>query len=433
MKRRAVLATMLLCRLPATAQTPKAKKAPPIPPPLPPMPYVLEDAFGGLRFSQPLAIGSAPGENQRLFVVEKTGAIQIVTRLDQAEPSRQLFLDLLERPEGKLDDKSECGLLGLAFHPGFARNGRFFACYSLRIGGVLHQRVAEFRAGPDQSSPAIAASERPLITQRDPAGNHNGGDLHFGPDGFLYFSVGDGGGANDIFDTGRFINKDFHAAIFRIDVDKRPGSLPPNPHPAIGRDADGTARYAVPADNPFLGATSHRGMPVDPATIRTEIWATGLRNAWRFSFDPPTGRLFAGDVGQNLYEEVNLIIKGGDYGWSLREGFHAFDLGPGRDQRPPDFRPLDPIFEYPRTTGLSVTGGIVYRGTKFPEFAGAYVFADYSFGRIIALREKGGCWEPEIIAVEGGIAGIGIDPRDSEPLFANLATGAVMRLARRKS
>lgn len=414
MKRRIAFA-ILLCGGSAIAQTPKAKKPPPVPPPLPPLAYVLEEALGGLTFSQPVAVVSAQGEKDRLFVVEKTGCIQVLTQLDHAVPVKSEFLNLIERPDGKLDDKGECGLLGLAFHPQFSRNGCCFVCYSLRIGGQLHQRLSCFEGD----------AEQPLITQRDPAGNHNGGDLHFGEDGFLYISVGDGGGANDLFDSARFINKDFHAAILRIDVDRKPGSLPPNPHPAVH-----VGTYTVPADNPFIGATSHHGEPIDPATVRTEIWATGLRNVWRFSFDPPTGRLFAADVGQNLYEEVNLIVKGGDYGWSHREGFHAFGLGPGKDMPPSVFKPIDPIFEYPRTTGLSITGGRVYRGTKFPEFKDAYLCADYAFGRVIAAREKNGRWEQEIIAFEPAITGIGVDPRDGELLFCNMAKGKIMRLRR---
>jgi len=429
MKRRVALA-LTMCWLPAAAQTPKPKKPQPVAPPLPPTAYALEDAFGGMRFSQPLAIVSAPGETHRLFVVEKTGCIHVVNHLDQPMPEKNIFLDLIERPDGKLDDKGECGVLGLAFHPDHARNGQFFVAYSIRINGVLHQRISRFQAVAGAPEEVDTFSEQPLITQRDPAGNHNGGDLHFGPDGYLYISVGDGGGANDLFNTGRFINKDFHAAILRIDVDRKPGSLPPNPHPAIAHDAGGQAHYAVPPDNPFIGTTSHHGESIDPATVRTEIWATGLRNVWRFCFDPPTGRLFASDVGQNLFEEVDLIHKGGDYGWSHREGFHAFDLGPGKDQAPAEFHPIDPIFEYPRSTGLSITGGRVYRGRRFPELSGAYLFADYAFGRIIALREKDARWEHEIIAVEAGIGGIGADPRDGELLFANLGKGSVMRLRR---
>lgn len=429
MKRRAALAVTMCC-LPAIAQTPKPAKPQPVAPPPPRTAYALEDAFGGMRFSQPLAIVSAPGETHRLFVVEKTGCIREVNHLDEPTPGNHVFLDLTERPDGRLDDKGECGVLGLAFHPGYARNGRFFVAYSIRINGQLHQRISCFQAVAGAPDQADTFSEQPLITQRDPAANHNGGDLHFGPDGYLYISVGDGGGANDLFNTGRFINKDFHAAILRIDVDRKPGSLPPNPHPAIARDADGLARYAVPPDNPFVGATSHHGESIDPASVRTEIWAAGLRNAWRFSFDPPTGRLFAGDVGQNLFEEVDLISRGGDYGWSHREGLHAFDLGPGKDHAPAEFHPIDPIFEYPRSTGLSITGGRIYRGRRFPEFNGAYLFADYAFGRIIALREVSARWEHEIIAVEAGIAGIGTDPRDGELLFANLGRGSVMRLRR---
>ncbi len=414
MKRIAALIFMLWCSFVA-AQTTKVKKPPPVPPPLPPMAYALEDAFGGLTFSMPVAVVSAPGEKDRLFVVEKTGCIQVVTQLDQAVPVKSEFLNLIERPDGKLDDKGECGLLGLAFHPDYARNKLLFVCYSLRIGGQLHQRVSRFDG--DQ--------EQPLITQLDPAGNHNGGDLHFGPDGCLYISVGDGGGANDAFDNARFINKGFHAAILRIDVDKKSGSLPPNPHPAVH-----VGTYTVPADNPFVGTTSHHGEKIDLVTVRTEIWATGLRNVWRFSFDPPTGRLFAADVGQNLYEEVNLIVKGGDYGWSHREGFHAFDLGPGKEAVPADFHPRDPIFEYPRTTGISITGGCVYRGSKFPDFKDAYLCADYAFGRVIAAREKNGLWQQEIIAFEPAITGIGVDPRDGELLFCNMAKGNIMRLTR---
>jgi glucose/arabinose dehydrogenase len=399
----------------ATAQqAPKVKKPPPVPPPLPALAYAMEEALGGLSFSMPVAVVSAPGEKSRLFVVEKTGCIQEVTRLDEPMPAKREFVNLIERPDGKLDDKGECGLLGLAFHPDFVRNGRYFVYYSLRIGGQLHQRVSCFDG----------SKEQPLITQLDSAGNHNGGDLHFGADGYLYISVGDGGGANDAFDNARFIIKGFHAAILRIDVDKKPGSLPPNPHPAVH-----AGTYTVPADNPFIGATTHHGEKIDPASVRTEIWATGLRNVWRFSFDPPTRRLFAADVGQNLYEEVNLIEKGGDYGWSHREGLHAFDLGPGKDAVPPGFAPKEPIFEYPRTTGLSITGGYVYHGTKFPEFKDAYICADYAFGRVIALREKNGRWEDEIIAFEPAITGISADPRNGELLFCNMAKGKIMRLA----
>lgn len=393
----------------------------------PPLPYTLEDSFPTLKFDQPLGIVTAPGEKHRLFILEKSGRIQAVTGLDGAQPQKQLFLDLTSPRDGDLDSSGECGVLGLAFPPDFAKSLRCFVYYSLKIDGKLHQRVSRFRLAPDLSQ-AIVTREQPLWSQLDPANNHNGGDLQFGPDGYLYISLGDGGAADDKFDRARFIDKDFHGAILRLDVDKRPGNLPPNPHPGLARDAGGETYYAIPADNPFVGAKSHHGKNVDPQKVRTEIWATGLRNPWRISFDSKTGRLFAADVGQNLYEEINLITKGGDYGWSYREALHPFKQGPGKDKEPSDFKPLDPIFEYPRATGISITGGVVYHGDNFPKLRAAYLFADYATGNILALREEGGTWQSETLAREIGIAGIGTDPRNGDVLFANLAQGKIVRL-----
>ncbi len=396
--------------------------------------YELVDAFPGLKFEMPLGIATAPEDRGRLFVLEKTGRIHVVAGLDGATPEKKLFLDLTKPRDGELATESECGVLGLAFPPDHAKSGRCFVYYSLKIDGSLHQRVSRFQVLPDDPDRVDPASEQPLITQADEAGNHNGGDLQFGPDGYLYVSTGDGGSGNDKLDNGRFINKGFHAAILRIDVDRKPGSLPPNPHPAVNLGADGAALYTVPADNPFIGRDSHHGQPIDPQTVRTEIWATGLRNPWRIHFDPATGRLFAGDVGQNLYEEIDLIVAGGDYGWPHREGLHPFTLGPGGEQDPADFHPIAPIFEYPRVVGMSVTGGVVYHGERFPQHRGKYVFADYATGRVIALQEGGGeLWSDETLAQEPGIAGIGLDPRDGEVLFANMAFGQVKRLQPKES
>lgn len=392
--------------------------------------YELEDVFPDLKFEQPLGIVSVPGDKKRLFVVEKTGRIQVITGLDSTKQEKKLFLDLTHLPEATLETSSECGVLGLAFPSDHTKSGRFFVYYSLKIGDVLHQRVSRFQVTPNDPNRADNTSEQPLITQADEAANHNGGDLQFGPDGYLYISVGDGGAANDKLDQGRFIDKGFHAGILRIDVNKLAGSLEPNPHPAIARAADGTAFYAVPPENPFIGATSHHGQPVDPKKVRTEFWAVGLRNPWRITFDPVTDRLFTGDVGQGLYEEVNIITKGGDYGWSYREGFHPFTLGPGLDKEPEGFNPVPPIFEYPRSVGFSVTGGIVYHGNRYPRLKGTYVFADYASGRVISLRdeEDKAVWTDETLAQEPGIAGIGYDPRDGEVLFANMAFGTIKRL-----
>lgn len=419
-----------LCTIAAPLAAQTKKPAPPSPPILQvKTDYELTDAFPGLKFDQPLAIVSAPGDKSRLFIVEKTGHIQVITALDTDHPQKQLFLDLTHPSGGTLVTESECGVLGLAFPPDHAQSRRCFVYYSLKIDGTLHQRLSLFKTSPDDPSRADPATEQPLFTQQDPALNHNGGDLHFGPDGFLYVTVGDGGAGDDKFDNARFINKGFHAAILRIDVDKKPGSLPPNSHPAIALDPNGAAFYAIPSYNPFIGTTTHHGETLDPKTVRTEIWATGLRNPWRISFDVPTGRLFCGDVGQNLYEEIDLITRGGDYGWSYREALDPFTTGPGQDHEPKDFHPIAPIFEYSHTIGLSVTGGVVYHGTKFPQFSGRYIFADYATGLIIALKDEGKpVWTDETLAQDPAIAAMGLDPRDGEILFANLASGQIKHL-----
>jgi glucose/arabinose dehydrogenase len=414
--------------VPVGAQTKPAKKEKP-PIVLVETDYELENVFPGLKFEMPLGIMNAPGDRTRLFVVEKTGRIQVVTGMDTEKPEKKLFLDLRQPPKATLVTEGECGLLGLAFPPDHAKSGRCFVYYSLKIDGVLHQRLSRFHVFPNDADRADNTTEQALITQKDAASNHNGGDLHFGADGYLYVCVGDGGGGNDQFDNARFINKGFHAAILRMDVDKKAGSVAPNAHAAISLDGNGAAFYAVPGDNPFIGCSSHHGEAIDPKTVRTEIWATGLRNPWRIAFDVPTGRLFCGDVGQNLYEEIDIIVGGGDYGWSYREALHPFTMGPGKDKEPADFQPIAPIFEYPHTIGMSVTGGVVYRGKRFPQHEGKYIFADYATGRVIALKDEGkATWRDETLAQEPGIAGIGFDPRDGEVLFANLALGEIRRL-----
>ena len=251
-----------------------------------------------------VAFASPPGETNRLFVVEKSGSIHIINNF--ANPTKTLFLDLTDR----VDAAGEGGLLGLAFHPGYATNRLFYIFYTLQTstaaGSGLHDRLSRFQTSPSNPGQALVGSEVPLITQFDEADNHNAGDLHFGPDGYLYVSLGDeGGGGYDFNRNSRTITKDFFSGILRIDVDKRPGNLVPNSHPAS------SSEYLVPADNPFVGATSFSGVAINPSNVRTEFWAVGMRNPWRFSFDPVTGRLFSGDVGESLREEINLIAKGG--------------------------------------------------------------------------------------------------------------------------
>lgn len=390
--------------------------------------YRAEDALGGLTFSQPLGIAGVPGSRDSLLVLEKTGTVQLVTGLASGNFAKRTFLDLTNPRDGKLETNGECGLLGLALHPRFAENGQAYVYYSLRTGGKLHQRLARFTVRRDATGDALdPQSEQPLISQIDPAGNHNGGDVHFGPDGHLYFSCGDGGAANDAFDHGGHIDKGFFAAIFRIDVDRRPGSLRPNADTAVHTDARGEAFYAVPADNPFVGAKTHRGKPVDAAKVRTETWATGLRNAWRFAYDEASRTWMTGDVGQNLIEEVDVLAAGKDYGWPLREGNQAF----GKAE--PTEGLAEPIAVYDRKLGASVTGGRVYRGKTLGELAGTYVLADFASGRVLALRRPQGAsesWRCAEIARAQTVAGFGENPADGELLLCSMGTGKVLRLAR---
>jgi len=407
----------------------------------------VEPAYPGLSFSLPVAIAPYPGRTDAFFVVEKGdpdpaaknaflgGKIQLVEGLAGGQPTKRTVFQLQVK-DGKFEAGGECGLLGLALHPQVEKNGQVYVYYSLKINGKLHQRLSRFLVSKDKPFKIDPDSEQPLMTQADPASNHNGGDVHFGPDGYLYFSCGDGGAGGDAFNNAGFINKGFHAGVYRIDVDKQPGSLAPNPHPSVVVDAKGEAYYAIPADNPFVKATAHRGQPLDPKSVRTETWATGLRNPWRFSFDPKTGACFAGDVGQNLFEEIDILKAGGDYGWSEVEGRHLYNKkDASAKQAPaklaPDSAYVSPIYEYDRKLGNSVTGGVVYRGERIPALRDAYVFGDYASGRLFALKEKDGKWTGDVIAKDMTIAGFGHDPVNGDVLFVTLA-GQLKRLAPKK-
>src|SRR5688572_19706748 len=272
--------------------------------------YRSTNAFGTNTFVAPVAIVTPPGETNRVFIVEQFGRIIVLTNIGAANPGRATFLNLTDR----VRFGGEQGLLGLAFHPGYATNGYFYVSYIYPPAGTRYGRLSRFQVSASDPNAAVAASEQVLIQQVDDAANHNAGDLHFGSDGYLYMSLGDEGNADDSLNNSQTITKDFYSAIMRIDVDKRPGSLTPNPHPANTNNATMSFNYAIPADNPFVGATTFNGLPVNPANVRTEFWAVGLRNPWRMSFDPVTGYLWCGDVGQNLYEEVDIIVRGGNYG-----------------------------------------------------------------------------------------------------------------------
>jgi glucose/arabinose dehydrogenase len=379
-----------------------------------------EDAFAGLTFDQPLGIVSPPGETGHIFILEKAGIIQVVTGLDST-PVKQPFFDLRSR----VLTSSEQGLLGLAFHPNFAANRYFYVFYSTTAttsaGTGAHERVSRFTALAAPATNAdILATEVPLISQYDQADNHNGGDLHFGPDGYLYVALGDEGGANDQYNNSQRIDKDFFSALLRIDVDQRAGSLVPNSHPSVH-----AGTYKIPSDNPFVGVTSFNGSTVNPADVRSEFWAVGLRNPWRFSFDSPTGRLFVGDVGQSAREEIDLVTRGGNYGWNYREGKVA---GP-RGSLPAAASLVDPIWDADRTLAGSITGGVVYRGSRFPDLSGQYVFGDYVKNQVFTMTfPSSGPVQVTPIVTVSTPAAFGVDPRNGDILIASIATGKIRRL-----
>ncbi len=309
-------------------------------------------------FQRPVFVGHAPDGSGRLYVIEKRGVIWV---LPGGQNSRTPFLDISERVGSQ---SNEQGLFSVAFHPGYAANGRLFVNYTDLDGNTV---VAEFRA----DAPAAAAdpgSERVLLQVEQPYSNHNGGMLAFGPrDGYLYVGMGDGGSGGDPLGHGQN-PATLLGALLRLDV-------------------DGGQPYQIPADNPFVG---------DPGR-RPEVFAYGLRNPWRFAFDRMTGDLWIADVGQNDLEEVDLALaplRGGlNFGWNAMEGGSCFPPALGAFARcaPEDYQL--PIAEYGRAQGCSITGGYAYRGRRFPALAAAYVFGDYCSGRIWTLQlDDRGAW-----------------------------------------
>ena len=384
-------------------------------------PYKTEPAFGGLRFKQPVQTVFAPGEMQRAFVVELDGCIAVVR--DLAHPRREVFLDLTRRVG---PHEGSHGPLSMAFHPKFAENGLFYVWFSTSTGSHRACQLSCFKVSAANPAVADPASEIALITQPTGPGGHDGCNLLFGPDGYLYVSLGDGDehyAEPSI--THQRIDRSFFGAILRIDVDRKPGSLTPNPHPSVH---PGT--YAVPPDNPFVGATSFNGARVDPARVRTEFWAVGLRNPWRMAFDPATGRLWCADVGLKLREEIDLIDRGGNYGWNYREGTIA---GP-RSRPPADAHFIEPIWDYDHSEGLCIIGGFVYHGKNYPDLDGKYLFADYNFPKIWALDPDGdkrvGPDRVRQIAGEIGLVALVPDPVNGDALLTNLASGQIVRLVR---
>ncbi len=311
----------------------------------------LQRIVGGLE--TPVGIANAGDGSGRLFILEKVGRIRVV-QAGTLLPGP--FLDITDRVG---PSQNEQGLLGLAFHPRYAANSLFFVNYTDRQGNTV---VSRFSTSSDPAK-ADPASEAMLLTLVQPAGNHNGGHLAFGPDGYLYIGTGDGGASGDRFGNAQN-GQTLLGAMLRLDV-------------------DGGQPYAVPASNPFVG---------NPA-VRDEIWAIGLRNPWRYSFDRLTGDLYLADVGQNRYEEINIqsaaSLGGQNYGWPIMEASHCFPEDRSCDQAGLTL----PVVEYDHGQGCSVTGGYVYRGREFPLLTGIYLFGDYCSGRVWGLAPgTGGNW-----------------------------------------
>ena len=325
---------------------------PPPPPPPPPPAGLATDVqrvFNQISFSSPVALIQAPGDNSRWFAVEQSGIVRVFDNNQNVLPADvDIFIDI----RGRVSSGGETGLLGMAFHPDFAANGQVYLSYTR--GGPLTSVISRFTLDAVTGN-LDAGSEFEILTVPQEFSNHNGGNIMFGPDGFLYIGFGDGGSGGDP-------NERAQDTTYIL------GSM-------VRLDVDSVSPYAIPATNPFASNTNcvdGTGMMSCP-----EIYAWGLRNPWRFSFDSQTGELWVGDVGQDTWEEIDRVELGMNYGWDDREGAHCFE--------PPSgclTNNVDPITEYDHSLGFSVTGGYVYRGSAIPSLQGYYLFGDFGSGRI---------------------------------------------------
>jgi quinoprotein glucose dehydrogenase len=344
---------------------------------------VLKQVFPELQGERPVWMSEAPDGSSRFFVVYQPGKILVVKKGLDGSGAKE-FLNIEDRhPYFGNED----GLLSIAFHPGFKTNGLFYIYYNQKNPADQHSQplnfpfrsvISEFKVSAADPDKTDMGSERILFEVQQPFGNHKGGELAFGPDGYLYLGLGDGGNGGDPLGNGQS-TATLLAKMLRIDLNTRA---------TTGKGLRARElQYGIPRDNPFVNE------PDINSGARKEIFAWGLRNPWRYSWDRKTGALWVGDVGQNLWEEVDLVTKGGDYGWSVREGAHRFKPGP------PGAQYIDPVIEYPHlpslqpqamfpdhSIGLCVIGGYVYRGEKYPALDGVYVYGDYNLGTIWGLR-----------------------------------------------
>jgi glucose/arabinose dehydrogenase len=383
------LSTVLLeCGGSSSSPAPAAP-APPAAPPPPSGPLVLTltPVLSGLN--SPVDLQNAADGSGRLFVVEQQGQIRIVSN-NSLVPTP--FLDITSL----VDFGGEKGLLGLAFHPAYTQNRRFFVNYDRVLSGQMQTVIAEFQTSASNPNQADPNSQRILFTVNQPFPNHKGGQLAFGPDGFLYIGLGDGGSAGD--PLGNAQNRQvLLGKMLRIDVDHTSPGL----------------QYAIPSDNPFLNGVD-----------RGEVWAYGLRNPWRFSFDVPSGRLFVADVGQDKFEEIDILQKGGNFGWNIMEGLHCFKPSSGCNMT----GLILPITEYDHSQGDAVIGGYVYRGPAIPRLSGTYLFSDFESGTIWGLTENStGQWtRSQLIAGGRNISSFGRD--EAGELYVLDYSGSLLRI-----
>ena len=313
--------------------------------------YTIERVFSNLTFSQPIAMLQAPGDRSRWFIVEQAGRVRVFSNTP-LQATTQTFINISSR----VTSGGERGLLGMAFHPDFSNNRQVFLSYTTTVSSQLVSRISRFTSN-DNGQTLNPGSEQILLTVDQPFSNHNGGHIAFSPnDGFLYIGLGDGGSAGDPQGHGQN-SSTLLGTILRIDIDQ--GSP-----------------YSIPPTNPFAG---------DPVA-RNEIFAWGLRNPWRFNFDTANGKLWAADVGQNQWEEVDVIINNGNYGWNTREGAHCFE---DSSEQCDTTGLIDPLVEYNHSNGgSSITGGYVYRGDSLTDLQGAYIYGDFTSGNIWYLADS---------------------------------------------
>ncbi|MFD2333567.1 PQQ-dependent sugar dehydrogenase [Cohnella sp. GCM10020058] len=352
----------------------------------------LTPVFERVNLERPTAIETRGG---RLYVTEQEGRVVAIKTSEAVSGGKtETVLDLTDRVYSK---GTEQGLLGLAFDPQYEDNGFVYVNYTTQTKTV----VARYTLAKDgEAASEKANGEKVLLTFKQPYANHNGGQLAFGPDGYLYIGTGDGGSSGDPQGNGQ--NKQsLLGKILRIDVIR----------------TEGDKAYAIPADNPFAKGGGAK-----------EIYAYGLRNPWRFSFDADTGELWAADVGQNQFEEIDKIVRGGNYGWNLKEADRCYDPASGCEAEASQADVIDPIWSYGRQEGQSITGGYVYRGTDITNLAGWYIYGDYGSGKIWALQEEtGGKYRNALLLQsELNITTFGRDERGE--LYLTSAEGGLYRL-----